>query len=151
LKEIKLQEYLYDHIPLSKALGISVQLATIEQVILQAPLDLNINHKKTAFGGSLYSVATLACWSLVFLNVRCLNIHSEIVISGGDIKYLAPVKDDFTVKCIIENQEELLRFKMMLHKKSKSRIRLNARIYQGSCLAVDYAGDFVALKDGSAM
>ena len=146
MKEIELQEYLYEHIPLSKALGISVQLATIEQVILQAPLDLNINHKKTAFGGSLYNVATLACWSLVFLNVRCLNIHSEIVIFGGDIKYLAPVKDDFTVNCIIENQEELLRFKMMLQKKSKSRLRLNAKIYQGSCVAVDYAGEFVAIK-----
>jgi thioesterase domain, putative len=146
MQEIELQEYLYEHIPLSKALGISVRQATMERVILQAPLALNINHKKTVFGGSLYNVATLACWSLAFLNVRCLQIRAEIVISSGNIKYRAPVKEDFTVECAIENQDVLSHFKEGLRKKGKARLGLNAKIYQGSCLAVDYAGDFVAIK-----
>jgi thioesterase domain-containing protein len=146
MQEIELQEYLYKHIPLSKALGISIQQATTEQVILQAPLALNINHKKTVFGGSLYNVATLACWSLVFLNVRRLQIRAEIVISNGNIKYRAPVKEDFTVECAIESQDVFSRFKEGLRRKSKARLCLNAKIYQGSCLAVDYAGEFVAIK-----
>ena len=145
MNTIDLQTYLNENIPISLALGVKVFKATNTQVILEAPLNLNINHKNTVFGGSLHSIATLACWSLVFLNLRSLNISAEIVISESRIKYLAPVNTDFKAECTLHNQDLLIRFEKMLNKKNKARIHLDSQIYQTGVLAVAYHGDFVAL------
>jgi thioesterase domain-containing protein len=59
-----LKEYLYQHIPLSQALGLEVIEASLENIVLGAPFLPNINHKHTVFGGSLHALSTLACWSL---------------------------------------------------------------------------------------
>lgn len=142
---IELQEYLHDHIPLSSAMGIMVTLASTDQIILKAPLAPNINHKKTVFGGSLHSVATLSCWSLVFMNLRRYSIQAEIVISNSEIKYLAPITADFDAICRIPRASDMDRFIQTLRKKGKARIRLTSQINQGNKLAVDYAGEFVAI------
>lgn len=59
-----LEKYLHEHIPLSKAMQVSVIEAGQNKVILSAPLAPNINHVGTAFGGSESTVAILAAWSL---------------------------------------------------------------------------------------
>ncbi|MGE3318012.1 MAG: YiiD C-terminal domain-containing protein [Candidatus Berkiella sp.] len=54
MQDIKtIQHYLSEHIPITQALGIKVELLSDNEVIVSAPLDHNINHKKTVFGGSL--------------------------------------------------------------------------------------------------
>jgi thioesterase domain-containing protein len=97
---LDLEQYLYQNIPLSQAIGIIVEEATLQKVILKAPLAPNINHKKTAFGGSLHAVATLACWSLIFINLQATPFASmEIVITASEIQYLMPVAADFFIEC----------------------------------------------------
>jgi thioesterase domain-containing protein len=144
--ETELQTYLHDQIPITQDLGVTVHLATLEHVVLKAPLGPNINHKKTAFGGSLYSIATLACWSLVHLNMKHLNISCEIVIAEGNSKYLAPVTTDFEVSCQIANAQDWGQFTNTLARKRMARVRLSSEIYQGSKCALEYLGDFVAIK-----
>jgi thioesterase domain-containing protein len=141
----ELEKYIHDHIPLSMAMGIEVEEVSLQRVRLNAPMAPNINHKKTVFGGSLHAAATLTCWSLVFVNLRNLPINAEIVISSSNVKYLAPVKDQFTVECSLPNPHEWHAFETMLINKGKSRLKLNAKIYQNGTLALDYYGEFVAL------
>jgi hypothetical protein len=45
LTEIK--TYLYEHIPLSKAMEVDVVDASVDKVVLRAPLAPNINHRAT--------------------------------------------------------------------------------------------------------
>ena len=47
----ELEAYLHEHIPLSKAMGVSVVSVEEGIVILRAPLAPNINHRETVFGG----------------------------------------------------------------------------------------------------
>lgn len=148
MQNIELQNYLHQYIPLSQALGVVVEMANYQNIILRAPLSPNINHQKTVFGGSLYSMATLACWSLVLLNVKPLNVPCEIVIAEGTIKYIAPVKTDFTAHCKLESPTALSQFTHTLQKKPKSRLTLQAHIYQNTTLSAIYSGDFVAIKTG---
>ena len=49
-----LQKVLNEEIPLTNAIGISVESCDSLSLTLAAPLHKNINHKRTAFGGSLY-------------------------------------------------------------------------------------------------
>ena len=143
--ETELQTYIHEHIPISIALGIEVKEATLDKVIVSAPLLPNINHKNTAFGGSLHAVATLSCWSLVFVNLQQYSEPTEIVIAKSEVDYLAPVNSDFTAECILNDRQEWIRFEAALRKKGKGRIKLNAKICQASKLAVDYHGEFVAI------
>ncbi len=142
----ELQVYLYEQIPMAKALGILVKKVELKCIILQAPLDVNINHKKTVFGGSLYSIATLACWSLAFLNAKQLNIKCEIVISKGEIDYKSSVTGDFEVTCQIEDEKAYAQFCDRLTKRNLSRLSLTAQIQEKGLIAVEYKGDFVAIR-----
>src|SRR5688572_7104112 len=72
--------YLYEHIPISKHFGVEVEQASAELVRLVAPLDLNLNHRKTGFGGSISAVAILASWSLLWCRLRGRTSGRSIVI-----------------------------------------------------------------------
>jgi len=62
-----LELLLHAEIPLSQAMQVRVLRFDRNGLVLGAALAPNLNHKKTAFGGSLNSLATLACWGLVQL------------------------------------------------------------------------------------
>ena len=59
-----LQEYLHGRIPISAAMGVRVLAASPESVVLSAPIEPNVNHRETVFGGSAAAVATLAAWTV---------------------------------------------------------------------------------------
>ncbi|PSB47247.1 YiiD C-terminal domain-containing protein, partial [Chamaesiphon polymorphus] len=59
------EQYLHEHIPLSKAMAVSVSSIDSSGVILSAPLQPNINHRSTVFGGSISAVSVLSAWTLV--------------------------------------------------------------------------------------
>ncbi len=141
-----LEDYIHKNIPISLSLGLQVEQASLKKVVLSAPLSNNINHKKTVFGGSLHAVATLASWSLLYLNLRDVLDCSEIVIAHSDIHYLLPVTTDFKVQCLIPNKPSWERFLKILNRMNKARIKISAQIFQQGKLSVDYQGDFVALN-----
>lgn len=146
--ETHLEAYLLKHIPISNALGVKVECATSAQVILSAPFLNNINHKNTVFGGSLHAVATLACWSL--LHVNLLNLFEEdfqIVIASSEVFYLAPVVSDFKAECSIPDPLDWQKFQKTLQKKGKARLKLNAKIFHGAKACVNYSGQFVAINE----
>lgn len=145
--ESMLEHYLWEHIPISNAMGVKVKIASIEKVSLEAPFTNNINHKKTVFGGSLHAVATLSCWCLLHISLlELLKEPIQIVISSSKIEYLAPVAKDFRAECCQPDKQVWEYFLKTLNKKSKARICLQAKIFQGERLCVDYLGTFVAIK-----
>ncbi len=146
-KEKAAEEYLFQHIPISQALGVSVEHASSHKIVLRAPLANNINHKKTAFGGSLHAVTTLTCWTLLHVNLASLfGEQVQIVITHSDTSYLAPVVSDFLAECEMPEDATWQRFLKMLQLKGKARIGLTARIYQEGTLSVDYQAVFAAIR-----
>jgi len=142
-----LQDYLFENIPLTRALGVSVIEASLERVVIGAPLDANLNHKRTAFGGSLHMMATLSCWGLLYLNLRKLSSPTEIVIAKSEIDYLLPVKEDFVAVSSFPKIEDWRRFESMLMKKGKGRLPMISTILSTDGRdAVTYRGEFAALK-----
>lgn len=136
-----MEEYLHENIPLSLAMGVKVEYASKERVVLSAPFSPNINHKKTVFGGSLHALATLSCWSLLHQNLP----SCEIVIASSDIQYLYPVTKGFKAECRLPESAEWERFQLILKKRGKARIRLLASIVEEGRISVEYAGVFVAI------
>lgn len=138
-----LEATLNNEIPLTKALGIRVESASSTQVCLKAPLENNTNHKSTAFGGSLYSVAVLTGWSLVHIMLKQQEINAHIVIHHSEIDYLMPVQQDFTACCEIESNRQLEKFLATYQRKGKARLTLTVVIKQAGKVAVWFKGQYV--------
>jgi len=143
--EKQLEKYLYQNIPLSSAMGVKVEEASRHKIILRAPLANNINHKKTVFGGSLHSVATLACWSLLHVNLMDMA-DVQIVIAKSEVNFYAPVINDFTVESLLPESPIWERFLKTFRSKGKAPVHLLAQISSPTQTCVAYHGVFFALQ-----
>jgi thioesterase domain-containing protein len=141
----ELEEKLKTEIPLTRALGFSVQDLSLERALCALPLAPNINHKQTLFGGSQYAGCALACYSLFLFNVRSLKeVTNNIVVSKAEISYHKPAVGDVTIEALWPGEEERSRFLKSLEKKGKARVGLLARVKgDNDLLLSEFLGDFV--------
>lgn len=136
---------LHREIPLSRHLGVRALEVGASGVRLAAPLAPNRNYKSTVFGGSIYSVAVLSCWSLVnqFLREEKLQVD-YIVIQDGAVEYLAPVDGDFTAEARWKTDEESARFLSALKRRGLARVSLGSVVRVGETECAIFSGRFVA-------
>lgn len=143
----ELQRKLENEIPITKTLGFKITSLSQEMALCVLPLEPNINHKKTLFGGSQYAGCALACYSLFLFNVRALNeVTNNIVVSHAEISYKKPASDDVHIEASWPSEQERVRFLESLKRKGKSRVRLLARVKDNSDLLLsEFQGDFVVI------
>ncbi|MEM9213528.1 MAG: thioesterase domain-containing protein [Cyanobacteria bacterium P01_F01_bin.150] len=139
------QDYLHTHIPLAKAMAVSVE-SLQGGVILTAPLEPNLNHRGTAFGGSISTLAILSAWAFVHVRLQEQAIPHRLVIRRNSVEYLKPIDGVLSVHCQAPPQNKWGQFINTLMRKGKGRINLEANILCGQILAGLFKGEYVALK-----
>ena len=144
-----LERYLHEHIPISAALGVRVVAADGTHVRLAAPLVPNLNHQRSAFGGSLSALAILTGWSWLHLQLRPGGFIGQIVIQGNSMEYLVPALGDFEAVCRGPSDERWGVFTRTLRQRNRSRIELDADVSVGDTLVASFRGQYVALRDAS--
>ncbi len=127
-----LEQYLHRHIPLTQAMRLRVASAEEEQVVLEAPLEPNINHRDTVFGGSISALATLAAWSLVHVRLDALGMRSRLVIHRNTMEYLRPISGTFVACARIEDEDDWRRFLEALRRRGKARIRVVSGVWSAA-------------------
>jgi thioesterase domain-containing protein len=134
----------FDHeIPITGHIGIRVASYDGKSLVLGASLEPNINHKATAFAGSLNSLVTLAGWGLIWLLLREWNISATTVIQDSACNYKRPVTRDFTATCFKPDDAELAYFARMLREKGRARLELQAEMRENDLIAVSFSGRYV--------
>ncbi len=141
----KLEQYLHDHIPLSKAMQVSVVAIGENEIVLGAPLAPNINHRDTVFGGSAAAIAILAAWSLLHTRLQNVGISSRLVIQRNTMDYHLPILGEFTARAFIEQPDAWQRFVVMLKRKGKARISVSSMLEHNGQVVGSLTGEFVAL------
>jgi thioesterase domain-containing protein len=132
-------------IPLSRHLGFEILTATPKKVHFRARLNENINHKGTAFGGSLYTLSVLAAYSLVYLGLEKEQIRTNnLVIQRGDIQYLKPVTADFDIVCEFNEESLYQKFFTSLQRWKKVRETMNVQVICQGKVCAKLDGVFVA-------
>lgn len=123
-----------------------------ERVELHAPLAPNVNDKGCAFGGSLVSVMTLACWSLIKLAADQRGFTCEIYVQDSTVRYLAPVWNDFRAIAHLADGQSLDDFLDILALRGKARIatRCSITLANGTA-ACTLEARFVALRAKSPL
>ncbi|WP_300299765.1 YiiD C-terminal domain-containing protein [Ferrovibrio sp.] len=139
-----LEAYLHTHIPLSAAMQVAVTSASADAVALSAPLAPNINHRSTAFGGSLSTLAILSAWALVNLRLKAEGLPSRLVIQSNHMDYDAPVTGSFTATATLADATAWPSFVKMLTRKGRARIVVQSVVRCGDVIGGRFEGEFVA-------
>lgn len=146
MNKTKIREYLNEHIPITKALGVEPVQFNRNVVIFSAPLSSNINHRSTAFGGSISSILIITGWSYLRLIFDEEEKIPTIVISSSNTKFLKPITSDFTSHLILPDMADLNKFLEIYHRFGKSRITLQAIIGDEKEPMAHLTGDYVVLN-----
>ena len=141
----ELARYIHEHIPLSKAIGVSVLAIEADAVTLQAPLEPNLNHQQTVFGGSASALAILASWALLHVRLQSAGIAARLVIQRNVMEYQSPILGQFTARSTLEHPEGWKPFTDMLARRGKARITVLAVLEHLGRVAGRFSGQFVAL------
>ena len=141
----ELEQYLHEHIPLSKAMAVCVVSVEEGAVVLRAPLAPNINHRETVFGGSASALAILAAWSLLHTRLRSEGIASRLVIQRNTMEYEQPILGEFTTHSSLEQPGQWQQFTRMLARKGKARVTVLSVLEHAGQVVGKLTGEFVAL------
>ena len=110
--------------------------------VVEAPVALNSNHLRTAFGGSINAVATLAAYGLLWLELNDAAVH--VVVAESSIRFLSPVRETIRAMCLRPTPGELAAFRTQFTEKRKARIGLRVRVIEAGETAAEFEGTFVA-------
>ncbi|HEY4646420.1 MAG TPA: thioesterase domain-containing protein [Steroidobacteraceae bacterium] len=146
LSATQLENRILSDIPLARHIGMRVVQFDGHTLVLSAPLAVNSNHKGTAFGGSLFSLAVLAGWGLITLKLAERGVEGELVIQESRVSYLLPVTGELVARASLPDDQALNRFLTAVDRYRKGRIRLNVSIEQGGRKAVRFEGTFALLS-----
>src|SRR5277367_3714974 len=139
-----LQNRIVGEFTLAKHIGIVVESADDDAVVLRAPLATNANYKGTAFGGSLYSVAVLTGWAWVTRYLAARGVAADAVIQESSVRFLTPVEGELRASTAAPTEAQLEKFRKMLQRAGRGRIRLRVEINYGETVAALFDGVFAA-------
>jgi thioesterase domain-containing protein len=129
-------------------MGIAVESYDGEELRLSMPLSPNLNHKLTAFGGSINALTTLTGWGLIWIILQENEINDHhIVIQDGHTQYYEPVvsKKIYAV-APKPSKRRIKALVQMYERKRKARLKLYSFIYQDDEPVVQFNGRFVAME-----
>jgi thioesterase domain-containing protein len=136
------EKYLHEQIPITRAMGVRVVSHGEDGFVVEAPVALNSNHLRTAFGGSINAVATLAAYGFLWLELNDAAAH--VVVAESSIRFLRPVRETIRAICLRPAAEELAAFRSQFAANRKARIALRVNVIEAGKTAAEFEGRFVA-------
>ena len=140
-----LQRRLDREFPLARYIGVRADCVDDHRVVLRAPFAPNANYKGSAFGGSLFSLAVLAGWAWATRHLAARQIDADVVIQESTVRYLAPATGELCAVLEAPAATAAQKFRRMLERGGRGRIRLQVGVFDGNTLATRFDGSYVAL------
>ncbi len=146
LSPLILENFLHAKIPLTKAMGIRVIETGPSRLVLEAPLEPNINHLGSVFGGTLHALPTLACYATLWSLLREGGVDGHVVVKKSSANYRQPVRNAFRAVCLRPPPGIAAEFMEDLRRHKKARMDLES-VVEGTNgkAAVEFHGSFVAV------
>ena len=122
-----LQAKIHSTIPLSAAMGYEIVELDDARIVVEAPLEPNINIHGTGFAGSLYSLGVLSAWALCNHLIEEAGLDAELVIAEADIRYRAPIRGRIRCCCRL-NPNQIQDLVADLRIRGRARIQVEVDI-----------------------
>ena len=147
MTEFDAEQYFHQQIPITRAMGVRVVTHDENEFIVEAPVALNSNHLRTAFGGSINAVATLAAYGLLWLELRDHGVH--VVVAESSIRFLRPVRETIQAICLGPEPDKWAAFQTRFAEKGKAHITLRVNVVEKGKTAAEFEGIFVAQRNSA--
>ena len=142
----ELQNTWHEQIPITEHMGIKLHQYTERTIETKASLNRNINLHGTMFAGSIYSLATLTGWGMLFLQLKQKGLKGEIVLGDANIHYHKPVTMKPRAICNIESVKAKFE---LLEKGKKCPVSLSVAIYDSQQAVAKFSGQYWILPPSS--
>jgi thioesterase domain-containing protein len=131
-------------IPLSQFMQLQISNFNGYQLNCSAPLAPNINLHHTMFAGSIYTLATLTGWGMLYMQLQSLGLSGAQVLAKADIRYLHPISSAPEARCqLVDCFGDLT--SLTEGKKVRQRITVNLFCQQQRC--AEFIGYYVVLPE----
>lgn len=140
------QSYIEKQIPIVKAMEIEIETFSSRTVKLKAPLDKNINHRESAFGGSISSLLVLSCWAHIYAMLDSKNTMGTIVIQDSQVKFHQPVVEELQAQSCEVDAKDQEKFWTMLDRFGKARLHMKAQLTGSKGELAHFSGRFVVVS-----
>lgn len=128
-------EKLKGQVPLIQHMGVDIAEYEPGRVVVEAPLEPNVNTHGTAFGGSLYCVATMSGWSLVHLTLMDAGFEPNVWVTEGEVKYHKPIEGTLRAEAMLDIDQCDAMVKSYTDKQ-RARVDVLVKMYQEDELAL---------------
>ena len=129
-------------IPLSQYMQMQIVSFDGNALHCSAPLAPNINLHQTMFAGSIYALATLTGWGMLYLQLQALGLTGDQVLADAGIKYLRPVSEHPQARCVLQHCVGELD---ALSQGKKVRQQIKVEVLSGNDVAAEFSGSYVVL------
>ncbi len=90
---------LQEQIPMAGFLGISFVELEPQRIVLMAPLGPSLNHRGTAFGPGVFTVAGLAPWLLLVRKTWAERLAVRILLRRCEFAIHRPITGEYRARC----------------------------------------------------
>ncbi|HWM24672.1 MAG TPA: YiiD C-terminal domain-containing protein [Chthoniobacterales bacterium] len=142
MTELEAEQYFHRQIPITRSMGVRVVADDENGFVIEAPVAMNSNHLRTAFGGSINAIATLAAYGLLWLKLEQPAAH--VVVAESSIRFLRPVRETIRAICLRPKPADWAAFQTRFAEKGRARINLRVNVVEHGQTAAEFAGIFVA-------
>ena len=136
------EKFLHEQIPITRAMGLRAVASDQSGFTVEAPVALNSNHLRTAFGGSINAVATLAAYGFLWMELNDAAAH--VVVAESSIRFLRPVRETIRATCLRPDANSFATFRNQFAERQKARISLRVHVTEAGEIAAEFEGRFVA-------
>ena len=144
----EINNFISRNLPSIDACKIKIEKKNDTSLIVTAPLEYNKNDKGIAFGGSIYNIALMACWSTMFIECKKRLDNPNILTRDGQIRYRHPCSDEnIQAICNIPTKRQWEGFFAHYEKTGKTSLSLSSKIISNNDIAVFFDGVFVLLDE----
>lgn len=137
----ELEAVIHELIPLSLAMGVRVGRFDGNLLELNAPLEPNINHQLSAFGGSLTALSALTGWGLTQLLLGKLGLTGNTVVTHSEASFLRPVRSEIVCRSRLPDTTDV--FERNLKNTGRAELALATEIVNKEGIAMTTLSRFV--------
>jgi thioesterase domain-containing protein len=138
----QLQQAWYQNIPLSEKMGVRISQYTGQRFVTTMPEAGNQNPHQTLFAGSLFSLATLTGWGLIWLLLRERHLGGTIILADAHVRYHSPVAGRPRA---VANLSSLSGDLDRLARGRKARVQLEVELFGDKALGAKFTAIYLVL------
>ncbi|WP_127956540.1 fatty acid biosynthesis protein FabY [Serratia microhaemolytica] len=142
----ELQHAWHREIPLSEKMGVRISQYNGQHFVTTMPEAGNQNPHHSLFAGSLFSLATLTGWGLIWLSLREYQLSGTIVLADAAIRYQQAIHGQPTARAELNNPERHL---VRLQRGSKARWQTEVQLLGDDKPGALFTGTYLVLPNPS--